>query len=509
MIRWLALPVLMLLATAPLAESTAHVRPAAVAGSWYPDDPEQLAAHVDALLQEAGPSEANSRPVLALISPHAGYRYSGAIAAAGFRQLQGQSFERVVVLGPAHRGGFHGLSIADVTHYRTPLGRIPLDRDAVAALRNSPLVHADPLAHGREHSIESQLPLLQRTLQPGWQLVPVLVGQLRPADYADTVKLLRPLLQGNTLVIVSSDFTHYGARFDYQPFPLDDETEARLDALDHGSLEYILDKDPQGFLEYKARTGSTICGYRPIALLLHLLPPGSKGALAAYATSGELSGDFSHSVSYMSILFHAPGSPALAGDSTSDDPLAEADMRLLHRLASSAVTLATNPGDRAAETRLQHLLDTIPDRLRKPAGAFVTLKRNGRLRGCVGYVRPRKPLFRAVMENGINAALRDWRFPPLQAEELEGLELEISVLTPAREIGSPEDIIVGEHGVILEKDEHIAVYLPKVASDMGWTREQMLDSLAKKAELPEDVWQQDAVLSTFRARNFKAPHRGD
>ena len=175
------------------------VRPAAVAGSWYPGDKAQLGAYVDSLLNGENHAGSTQEQVLALIAPHAGYRYSGAVAGAAYRLVRGRKFSRVLLLAPAHHVRFHGLSIADVTHYETPLGRIPLDLDAIRQLRPSSLVTAIPAAHREEHSLEMQLPLLQRALQPGWQLVPVLVGQLLQEDYPAAAEVLRPLLDDNTL----------------------------------------------------------------------------------------------------------------------------------------------------------------------------------------------------------------------------------------------------------------------------------------------------------------------
>ena len=358
-----------------------RVRPAAVAGSWYPGDKEQLIAYVDHLLKGGSHASSNGNgndsgngngghgPVRALISPHAGYQYSGSVAADGYRLLRGQSYSRVLLLGPAHHTGFHGLSIADVTHYETPLGLIPLDLDAIKQLRASGLVSADSQAHRREHSLEMQLPLLQRTLKPGWQLVPVLVGQLEPEDYPAAAELLRPLLDDNTLVVVSSDFTHYGPRFGYRPFPNDKDTASRLEALDSGSLGYILEKSPRGFLDYKERTGTTICGYEPIALLLYLLPADSEGKLVSYATSGELTGDYQNSVSYLSIVFRGPENDAAIAKQPGSRELSAADMHLLHKLASAAVENALNPKDEAARQHLVQLLQDIPIELKAPAAA--------------------------------------------------------------------------------------------------------------------------------------------
>jgi len=391
-----------------------------------------------------------------------------------------------------------------VTQYQTPLGLIPLDRQAVERLRVSDLVTNEPSAHTQEHSIEMELPFLQRVLERGWQLVPILVGQLRPGDYLKAASLLRPLLDEQTLVVVSSDFTHYGPRYAYVPFPPDKDVAAHLKALDDGALDLILARNPQGFLDYRSRTGTTICGYAPIAILLQLFKDRDdiQGTLLNYDTSGRLTGDYQNSVSYLAILFreNANGDPPAGPGSIST-----AEMKLLHRLASAAVIRAARPGDRQAEIRLQRIAETVPPSLKQPAGAFVTLKKHGQLRGCIGYIKPIKPLYEAVQENGTNAARNDWRFTPVRADELEGLELEVSVLTPPRPIASYRDFRVGEEGIILEKDGHSAVFLPEVAGEFGWNREQTLNRLARKAGLAEDAWKQGAIFKTFRTQTISAP----
>jgi AmmeMemoRadiSam system protein B/AmmeMemoRadiSam system protein A len=489
--------------TAGQAETVRH---AAVAGSWYPGDEAQLGAYVDKLLNGESRTEGMQGPVRALISPHAGYRYSGAVAGAGYRLVRGRKFSRVLLLGPSHHTGFHGLSIADVTHYETPLGRIPLDQDAIRQLRTSSLVKTEPTAHREEHSLEMQLPLLQRALQPGWQLVPVLVGQLEPEDYRAAVELLRPLLGENTLVIVSSDFTHYGPRFGYLPFPNDKDTAARLEVLDMVGLGFIQDKDLQGFLDYKNSTGITICGYRPIALLLHLLPEDSRGELVSYATSGKLTGSYANSVSYMSIAFRAPENDADVSDPPDPVNLSDEDMQLLHKLASAAVEIAARPQDVATMQYLEQLQDKVPPELEVPTGVFVTLMKSGQLRGCIGSNGSKYPLYQAVISSGIHAASRDPRFTPVRPEELDGMDINVSVMTNPERVDSYRDFELGEDGVILEKDGHTALFLPEVPVKYHWNREEMLNQLAMKAGLPEDAWKEGASFKIFHTRKISAPY---
>ncbi len=490
---------------------TEAVRHAAVAGSWYPGDAQVLARYVDDQL-DAAPRIETQGPVRALIVPHAGYLFSGPTAAAAYRLVRGQAPRRVIVLGPAHRGGFKGLSIAAVQAYETPLGRIPLDREAIARLRRSPLVGSYAPAHKKEHSIEMQLPFLQRALKPGWHLVPILVGEMQTGDYARAGALLRPLVDADTLVVVSGDFTHYGPRYDYLPFPPDARIEAHLARLDKGMLRFLADHDPAGLLAYRQRTGITACAFGPVMVLLNLMPPRARVRLLEYTTSAARNHDHRNSVSYMAVAVTDPDppSPMVQGASKAVDPqtLSEQDLALLHRFAVEGVGAAVHP-DRDPGTRLKGLIDRLPERLRRPVGAFVTLKRQGRLRGCVGYIRSKKPLYRVLFENGFNAARHDHRFPPLGPDELHDLEVEISVLSPLHPIPSYRMFQVGRQGVLLKKDGRRAVYLPQVAAQRGWGCEQTLSHLAQKAGLAPDAWRNGAELEVFTSQSYRAPYQGE
>ncbi|MEA3275601.1 MAG: AmmeMemoRadiSam system protein B [Pseudomonadota bacterium] len=488
-----------------------RVREAALAGAWYPGDAQQLAEYVDGLFDavEVSPPEA---PVRALIAPHAGYLYSGKTAAEAFARVKGSTYARVIVLAPSHRSGFRGLSIADVEAYETPLGRIPLDATAVNELRKSDLVTADPIAHAREHAIEIELPLLQRALAPGWQLVPVLVGELEAEEYPAVADLLRPLADESTLVVVSSDFTHYGPRFDFTPFPLDEGTPDKIRGLDNQIIERILAADGPGLLDVQAQTGITVCGYRPLALLLHLLPADARIEQIAYAISGELTGDWGSSVSYVGMVVTSPGSlDAIGGavepeQGATDPPIDEVDLRLLHGLAVLGVEYAVLGPSEERTSDIRRAVEALPHHLRAQAGAFVTLWREGHLRGCMGYLEPRQALYRAVLENGFSAAYKDMRFRPVEPAELADLQIEVSALSPPRAIESYEELRVEEQGVILRMGIREALYLPEVARREGWTREETLSHLARKAGLPADAWRDGASLEVFSSTKYSAPY---
>jgi hypothetical protein len=276
-----------------------------LAGRWYPGDADALARTARDLLAAGGPLRTG---VMAVIVPHAAYQYSGATAARGLAAA-GPAFRRAVVLAPSHFAGFRGAAVLPMSGYRTPLGVMAIDTEAVSALRAVSLVRANPAVFMREHALEIELPLLQ-SLAPGCTLVPILVGSLEPGDAVVLAAALRPFLAPPTLVVVSSDMTHYGRRFDYLPVPPTDAgtVAAAMRGLDDGALDRIVARDADGFVRYVEETGVTICGREPIEVLLRALPPAVRGERVAYASSLDVSDEWDHAVSYAAVAFSAAAS---------------------------------------------------------------------------------------------------------------------------------------------------------------------------------------------------------
>jgi len=482
-----------------------QARPAAVAGSWYPGKPTELAKLLDGMLAEAKPVELKGTGrVRALIAPHAGYRFSGPAAAAGYRLVKGQPICRVVILGPAHRGGFAGLSIPPVTHYTTPLGAIPLDVGVIARLRHHPMVQTHAPAHEREHSIEMQLPMLQRALGTGWSLVPILVGRLEGDSPARAAELLRLLADDRTLFVASSDFTHYGPNYGYQPFPKDEQVAERLRDLDMGAMRFIEARDSEGFQQYRDDTGITACGHGPVRIVLGMLPPSATATLVRYTTSGEVTGDYTNSVSYLTVAFTNETPLSFSGGS---DDLPQGQLELLHQLARRALQQSVTSGSADLDADAVAAGMEIPVVLKNKRAAFVTLRKYGQLRGCIGHLQASEPLIESVVQNAVNAALRDRRFQPVTAGELGELTVEISVLSPTRAIPGADRFQVGKEGIILMKKGRRAVFLPEVAAEQGWNRAQTLTQLSRKAGLAPDDWQRGAQFEVFTAQVYEAPYQ--
>ncbi len=468
-----------------------------VAGTWYPRDADALARDVDAMLDRAPvPAKAEEGTVVALIAPHAGYVYSGETAAHGFRRIRGARYERVLLLGPSHFARFRGAALPEGEVLRTPLGDVPIDIEAVEALRERPGFATVAGAFDREHCIEAELPFLQRALVPGWRAVPLLLGSGTTGASAQSVADgLRALLGPGTLMVVSSDFTHYGAAFGYLPFQ--ECVPEKLRELDLGAARLAEARDAEGFESYADRTGATICGRDAIGVLLRLLPANATASLAAYDTSGRMTGDFGHSVSYATLVFRSPDGTR-AG-------LAETEKTTLLDLAWASIRDAILRD--GSLSRALAAADLTPP-LRETRGAFVTLEEPAEgasrplaLRGCIGTLLPHEALYESVIHNAAEAALRDPRFEPVGAGELARLRLSISALTPIRPVKEPDAVVLGRDGVVLEKGAHRAVFLPQVAQEQGWGIRETLEHLALKAGLPRDGWK-GAQLSVFEAEVF-------
>ena len=459
------------------------------AGSWYPDDPEELRKFFREVSAETEPDP----ETIALVMPHAGYLYSGTAAGQAAARVKGLAFERVIVLAPSHRAYLKDqLCLPDASYFSTPLGKVPVDTDAVETLLRNGHFLRDDRIHRNEHSTQLEIPFLQFMLQPGFRLLPVIVGICGKETLEDAACALKPLIDEKTLVVASSDFTHYGKDYGYVPFVHD--VRESLKALDMGAFHFIERKSPDDFRTYLEKTEATICGSHPIELLLRLLPDDAVCRLESYYTSGEMTGDFRNSVSYVGASFTGTWSGGKA--ETAEGELTETDKRLLLALARATIARKFDP-----ERPLPDLSELSPA-AKKKMGAFVTLNIDRRLRGCIGEILPVRPLVKAVAGRALDAAFRDPRFYPLREEELGRVTIEISALTPPHHVDSWRDIEIGRHGILLQKGNAGAVFLPQVAPEQGWGLEETLVHLSMKAGLDPDAWKNGAEFDVFEAVVF-------
>jgi hypothetical protein len=460
----------------PALAGAQSVRPAAFAGQFYPADPAELAAWIDAAMTAAAPPSAPPGRVIGLIAPHAGYVYSGRTAAAAYGLVRGLPFETVVIVAPSHRVGFEGVSVWPDGGFETPIGLARVDaalaREITRAARSK--FRADVFAE--EHAVEVQVPFVQRAL-PGAAIVPIVMGlPTRTTIRTLAAALAKTCLTKKVLVVASTDLSHFLPKA--QAEATDAETAALIRSLRTDTLIR------------KAEAGENVmCGGGPVAALLLFAEKAGRPKVEILART-DSSGSGGPVVGYLAAA-------VLSGTETGADAFTLApDARSeLLRLARSAVSEFV--GRRAV----------IEDRsgraeFAEPRGAFVTLRKRGELRGCIGFIEPVAPLGRAVIQAAIFAATEDPRFPPVAASEIADLRIEISVLAPAREIDNPRGVTVGTHGLIVERDGRKGVLLPQVPVENGWDRETFLEQASLKAGLPRDAWRRGAKLSVFEAIVF-------
>ncbi|MEN8154789.1 MAG: AmmeMemoRadiSam system protein B [Acidobacteriota bacterium] len=442
-------------------------------GSWYPSNKKELNKLLDGYFDNTGFSGEN-RSIVGLISPHAGFSYSGKCSAAAFSKLKKRKdVKRVIILGVAHRGGFRGASLCNFSYYSTPLGKIRVDRMVMKRLSGYPGFSVSDRISRFEHSIENQLPFIQKALKDSdYKIVPILFSNLKPDEYKRMAKLIGRFVNKNTIIIASTDFTHYGRAYGYIPFR--ENIPENLRKLDMGIIEHIRKLDFKEYVKYKNKTGITMCGFAPVGILIFLMNDKKcKTSITDYYRSADLNKDYSLSVSYASIIFY---NKVLTPEKNS---LSRKDKKKL--LSISRYTI-----NKYIETGIIPEIDhnfSIEDILKEKRGLFVTLKKGGKLRGCIGTLRGIEPLYIGVARNSVNSAFRDPRFPALKKGELEKIEIEISVMTPLKKIKSYRKIRLGTDGVILKRGNFQAVYLPQVAVETGWGLETFLGNLSKKAGL--------------------------
>ena len=476
--------------------SESAIRPPAVAGQFYPSDPEKLKLAIEKFLQDSSaiPME---KPV-AIIVPHAGYIYSGQIAADAYRQVMGRQYNTIVILGVNHTSPtFNGVSVGDYSAFRTPLGIIPVDEEIRSALlaESKDCVQSREV-HEKEHSIEVQLPFIQ-VLFPNARIVPVVI---HPPDLKMCVRFgqaLAKVLKGRqALIVISSDLSHYPA---YEnAVKADRQTLETIVSLDSGRISSLMKELDLPNLETRACGEAAIIAGVTAAKAL-----GAKRAVVVgYANSGDIPvGDRSKTVGYGAVVLapgDAPGSTAVLvrpAPPTSATPLQNPEKKTLLTFARETIL-------RYLTTQTIPLARNFPSRLDFPQGVFVTLRKNGELRGCIGHMSQDMELDKTVEAMALEAAFNDPRFPPVQLSEVKNLEIEISVLTPMKPINKSDEIVVGRDGVLLSKAGRSAVFLPQVATEEHWSREEMLDHLCEKAGMAAGCWRRDASFQVFQAEVF-------
>ncbi len=478
-----------LMTLAVLSTDVAKVRPTAVAGSFYPADRAELQKTVDMLLANAR-SQTAAGHIWAIIAPHAGYAYSGAVAANAYALLKGRKIERVVVISPSHYDSFPFAAVYDGDAYSTPLGTVPVDKAFAAKLAaTTPRLKLSSRGHlisadQREHALEVQLPWLQRTLGD-FQLVPIVMGdQSYETSRAVGVALANMIHSRDTLIVASSDLSHF------HPY-------AEATAMDRKLLRSIEQLDYFSLSRNVTARVWEACGAGPIvaAMIAAERLGGSKPILLKYANSGDITSDRNRVVGYGAVaLTQAEGNKATV---LAPYSLRERDRSELLALARKSVEKAVR------DRKLLEVPAPGAEALNDERGAFVTLTKRGELRGCIGYTSPLRPLWATVRDVAAMAALRDPRFPPVTPAELGDLEYEVSVLSSFTRVSDVNQIKIGRDGLLIKNGDREGVLLPQVPVEQRWDRKTFLQQICLKAGLPPNAWHDpDTDLFSFTALVF-------
>lgn len=475
---------------------TPVVRPATQANRFYTGNPKALSQEVDSFLSLYKKS-LQFENVAAVIVPHAGYYYSGNVAASAYMTINPKKlYKRIFLLGPSHHEWLNGASVnTEADYYATPLGNVKVDHET--ALKLTDTDDADPMdsesvffyrpeAHDREHCLEVQLPFLQRRFEEMPPIVPIIISTNDFHKLKRIAEILKPYFNDENLFIISSDFSHY---------PIYDdacEADARTGkAIESGNVEEFIAAIEKNARSGKPNLATSACGQFAIITLMLMLDNSIKVKHLMYQNSGDISGDRSRVVGYHAFAFLRKQS--------SDFTLTSEDKRLLKDIALTSIRDSL---DGKPSAQPDSSLFTIHNSLKQKCGAFVSLHKHGRLRGCIGHFGEDIPLHKIVASMACAAAFEDPRFTPVTRDELDNLDIEISVLTPMRRIQSLDEFELHRHGIYIRKGYRSGTYLPQVADEVNWTKEEFVSHCSQdKAGLGWDGWR-DAELYVYEAIVF-------
>lgn len=477
------------------------VRPSALAGRWYSANAKELRMSIEQYL--SGAQSKKLEGIQAIVVPHAGHYWSGPTAAAAFNAIQPEQIKRIFIFCPNHRMPVGGMVSVSADAFETPLGQLNVDREIIENWRSDGILRIDDGAHKLEHAIEIQLPFIQVIFgdhQP--QIVPIIAGEMSTEEVEKAAKRLKKDMRPDDLVLISSDFLHYGENYGYVPFGK--PVQPQIAAYDARTVAAIAKLNGMEFEEFARETPHAACGINSLRILSFAFENTNlKAYQLAYDTSGRRSGEDDMSVSYVALAIASKTEGnEMSTVKSAKTPVSATAQRTAHEIVKRALKEAVSAQKTTALPKDLNLGED-PKVFSESYGVFVTLNEpNGQLRGCIGNIIPVAELAKSLWGRAQDAALNDPRFDPVQPEELDKLSIEISVLTPMEPISGPEDIVIGKHGVVLRKHGRSAVFLPQVAPEQGWNTEQMLTALSMKAGLPPQAWREGASFSVFEAQVF-------
>lgn len=487
------------------------VRPATQAGRFYEGNAQRLGAEVDSFLALHA-KDRRYGDVAALIVPHAGYYFSGNVAAAAYMSIDTtKQYKRIFLLGPSHYEWLNGASVnTEADFYATPLGEVKVDHETAVKLitdaandstTNSAKYSNDvftyqPKAHDREHCLEVQLPFLQRRFKKMPPIVPIIVSTNDFRQLKRIAEVLKPYFTEENLFVVSSDFSHYPSYEDAC------KVDARTGkAVESGDVEQLISTIEANAHSDVPNLVTSACGELAIVTLMLMMDKSYEVKHLLYQNSGDIDNhDHSRVVGYhaFAVLRNLPLAPSKERENPDGFSLSDEEKRMLKEIAfRSIVDSLQNEGSKHPEVER-----TLHSSLNEKCGAFVSLHKHGRLRGCIGHFGEDVPLHEIVAEMARAAAFQDPRFMPVTKDELNEIDIEISVLTPMRRIQSLDEFELHRHGIYIKKGYRSGTFLPQVADEVNWTKEEFVGHCAQdKAGIGWDGWK-DAELYVYEAIVF-------
>ena len=465
------------------------IRPATQANRFYTGDAKELSEEVDSFLAlHRGETVYNN--VAALIVPHAGYYYSGNVAATAYMSMpKDKPYKRIFLLGPSHHEWLDGASVnTEADYYATPLGHVKVDHETALRLTDSDSVFSyQPKAHDREHCLEVQLPFLQRrfgeNVMPS--IVPIIISTNDYQKLKRIANVLKPYFTEENLFVISSDFSHYPSYEDAC------EVDAKTGkAIETGNVEQFIAVLEENSRSGKRNLATSACGELAIVTLMLMMDRTYEVKHLLYQNSGDVDNQEHNRV----VGYHAF---AILRGASQEFVLSDEEKKILKEIAFTSIkdSLAGKPV-------AQPILNSQYPVLNSKCGAFVSLHKQGRLRGCIGHFGEDVPLHEIVAEMARAAAFEDPRFMPVTKDELEDIDIEISVLTPMRRIQSLDEFELHRHGIYIRRGYRSGTFLPQVADEVNWTKEEFVSHCAQdKAGIGWDGWR-DAELYVYEAIVF-------
>jgi MEMO1 family protein len=473
------------------AQNSRVDRQPAVAGQFYPANKQELRSMLEHLFAQAVPPK-NISGLLAVIVPHAGYVYSGEVSASGFNQIDStKGYENIFLIGSSHHVSFDGASVYSQGDWVTPLGKVPVNTGLANQLIAQNKCFSNRIdAHNDEHCLEVEVPFLQFKLKKDFRIVPVVLGTQSPETCRKIAKALRPYFNKKNLFVISTDFSHYPKYSDAQTID-----KATADAICTNSTSTLL----RSLIYYEDAPVKSLvtclCGWTSVLTLLYLTEGDSAIDYThiQYQNSGDSDeGDTNRVVGYNAIVVSQK-----TNAEKSEFKLSITDKKTLLALARTTIEQYVGSHKKVVPDTT-----TYSDALKAHCGAFVTLKKHDELRGCIGLFGANEPLYSVVQKMAIAAATEDHRFAPITFAELSDIDIEISVLTPMLRIHSIDEFELGKHGIYMRKGNRSGTFLPQVAEETGWTKEQFFGYCAQdKAGIGWDGWK-DADLFVYEALVF-------